>query len=261
MPTCPACGSTHVRKSRSHNARERWGRLVFVWFRCRRCSAAFRRVSWRHAGAVAAVAALGGASLWALSPTAVPPERGAADVPGAEAGAGAPGGLPGVGAVALPEAALKEAAAQGDQEARCRLGLALLQDYRVGGRQGSLNEAVRWLTLAAEAGDARAQLQLGIMHHEGSGLIEDFAEAARWFRQAALRGSSEAMLRLGGMALEGEGAPKDLVEAYVWLNLAAARGERAAEDARDRVRGLLDDGQLARAQERSRALDREVPRR
>lgn len=228
--------------------------------RCRGCSRAFLAPAWERVGVgLAAAALLGAAPLLLRTPEPAPAD--VAPWPREEPTASEASGIAPAGAASfLPHEVLTEAAEKGDCEAQTRLGLALLQEYRTTARQPALEEALRWLKAAAETGDPRAQLELGVMHQQGSGLIEDYAEAARWFREAARRGRPEAMVRLGGMLLTGQGGPKDLGEAYSWLNLAAARGERSAETARDRVRALLDEGHLAAAQARSRVLDREVPR-
>ena len=54
------------------------------------------------------------------------------------------------------------------------------------------------LRARAEAGDASAQYNLGLMHAEGRGVPQDFAEAATWYRKAAEQG--EALLHESSMA-------------------------------------------------------------
>ena len=46
-------------------------------------------------------------------------------------------------------------------------------------------EAARYYRLAAEQGDADAQLDLGICYEHGQGVAQDWAEAVRYYRQAA----------------------------------------------------------------------------
>ena len=40
----------------------------------------------------------------------------------------------------------------------------------------------------AEAGDANAQLLLGVMYDHGKGVLEDDKEAVKWYRKAAEQG-------------------------------------------------------------------------
>jgi hypothetical protein len=79
---------------------------------------------------------------------------------------------------------------------------------------------VKWYTLAAEKGDARAQSRLGWMYHEGTGV------------------------------------EKDQIAAYMWSNLAAARltgDERTqVEKVRDYIASQLKPDELAKAQQRAR---------
>ena len=49
----------------------------------------------------------------------------------------------------------------------------------------------------AEAGDAHAQLQLGICYFNGDGVREDKTEAVIWFRKAAEQGLAKAQYNLG----------------------------------------------------------------
>ena len=66
-------------------------------------------------------------------------------------------------------------------------------------------EAVRWYRLAAEQGDASAQLNLGVMYDNGRGVLKDEAEAVRWFRLAADQGNAAAQFNLGNGYYNGRG--------------------------------------------------------
>ena len=64
-------------------------------------------------------------------------------------------------------------------------------------------EAVRWYRLAADQGDADAQLNLGVMYDNGRGVLKDEAEAVRWYRLAADQGDAAAQFNLGNMYAKG----------------------------------------------------------
>ena len=81
---------------------------------------------------------------------------------------------------------------------------------------------------AAQAGDAIAQYNLGLMYENGTGVLKDGAEAVRWYRLAADQGLAIAQVILGRMYFDGSGVPRDIVTAHMWLNIASANG---AEDA------------------------------
>ena len=120
------------------------------------------------------------------------------------------------------------------------------------------------LRVRAEAGDAEAQLNLGVMYDTGRGVPQDDAEAVRWYRLAADQGHARAQGNLGVMCGTGEGVPQDYVQAYMWFNLAASRmasGHRQhAVDGRDRAAGQMNPTQIAEAQRLAREWDAAHPR-
>jgi len=109
-------------------------------------------------------------------------------------------------------------------------------------------EAVRWYRLSAEQGDANAQNNLGIMYRDGDGVPEDDAEAVRWYRLAAEQGNAYAQHNLGIMYASGQGVPKGDVLAYMWYNLAAAQGNERAQRNKDRAESRMTREQIAEAQ-------------
>ena len=78
------------------------------------------------------------------------------------------------------------------------------------------------ISVAAEGGDAVAQVNLGFLYASGEGVPQNFAEAARWYRKAADQGHADAQYKLGFLYTQGQGVPKNFAEAYFWLNLASA---------------------------------------
>jgi TPR repeat protein len=75
----------------------------------------------------------------------------------------------------------------------------------------------------AEAGNATAQFNLGVMYDLGHGVAKDYAEAAKWYRKAAEQGYAEAQYNLGWMYANGEGVAKDYAAAAKWYRKAAER--------------------------------------
>jgi len=82
-------------------------------------------------------------------------------------------------------------------------------------------EAIR---AKANAGDAWAQYNVGLMYLMGAGVAKDHAEAAKWYRKAAEQGDANAQYSLGVMYGTGEGVVESNVNAHMWLNLARAQG-------------------------------------
>ena len=94
----------------------------------------------------------------------------------------------------------------------CLLLVAVMCDTPASGAslaQTSNGEAdeVRQLRQAAEAGDARAQFDLGVRYAGGKGVAPDTAEAARWIALAAAQGLVDAQFNLGLMYADGNGVP------------------------------------------------------
>ena len=75
---------------------------------------------------------------------------------------------------------------------------------------------------AADAGQAEAQFDLGVLYAQGLGVRRDMTEAARWYRQAADQGNAEAEFALGQMYSRGWGVPRDQADAMRWLQMANA---------------------------------------
>jgi len=74
---------------------------------------------------------------------------------------------------------------------------------------------------AAEAGQADAQFDLGVLYAQGLGVKRDLTLAARWYRHAADQGNLEAEFALGQMYSRGWGVPRDEQDALRWFELAA----------------------------------------
>jgi TPR repeat protein len=91
-----------------------------------------------------------------------------------------------------------------------------------------------------------------VMYADGAGVAEDDAEAVRWYRMAAEQGDAVAQVNLGFMYANGAGVVQDDVRAYLWFNLAVAASqgdERAFHvEARDLVADRLSPADRAAAQ-------------
>jgi localization factor PodJL len=84
------------------------------------------------------------------------------------------------------------------------------------------------LTQAANGGNAKAQLIVGLKYLEHDGVPENFTEAAKWLGKAAEAGEPVAQYRLGTMFERGRGVPADVAKAIRWYQAAANQGNRKA---------------------------------
>ena len=91
----------------------------------------------------------------------------------------------------------------------------------------------------AEAGDARAQANVGWMYQTGRGTALDPVQAVAWYARAAERGHEIAQYNLGYAYEQGEGAPRDLVKAARWYAKSAQQGNAEAKAGCQRVQKLL----------------------
>ena len=87
--------------------------------------------------------------------------------------------------------------------------------------RGDYAVAFESLRTLAEQGDARAQILIGKMYHEGRGVPWDEVEAVRWYRRAAEQGHADAQFMLGMRYVGGLGVPQDYSEMLFWYYRAA----------------------------------------
>jgi TPR repeat protein len=99
---------------------------------------------------------------------------------------------------------------------------------------------------------------LGVRYLLGEGVAKDATEGVKWMSKAAEQGNAEAQYNLGVCYAKGDGVAKDDVTAYMWTNLAAASGAKSAKSAKSakELRELLEKKmtaeQIAEAQLLSR---------
>ena len=114
----------------------------------------------------------------------------------------------------------RKAAEAGDARAQFNLGFS----YYLGVPAKDYAEAARWFRKSADQGGVLAQQFLALMYEEGRGVPQDLAEAARWYRKAADQGDATAQFALGGMYAHGQGVAQDYAEAVRWYRKAADQG-------------------------------------
>lgn len=114
----------------------------------------------------------------------------------------------------------------GDANAQLNMGVVYSKGQQIA---QDYPEAAKWFRLAARQGQAQAQYNLGVMYDSGLGVTQDHVEATHWYRLAADQGLAIAQLNLGVAYDYGEGVPKNQAEALKWLSLAANQGEAQAQ--------------------------------
>lgn len=111
---------------------------------------------------------------------------------------------------------------KGDADAAFNLG----QAYRLGkGVPLDLAQAQGWLERAARKGHVDAQSTLGLLLFQNGNRIS----AMRWLKLAADAGEPRALLMVGTALYNGDGVPPDPVTAYAYVSRAAAQGLAPAQ--------------------------------
>ncbi|MFA5169979.1 MAG: tetratricopeptide repeat protein [Sulfuriferula sp.] len=122
---------------------------------------------------------------------------------------------------------VSDAAARGSASAQVLL--AVMYKHGDGGYSKNDQQAVYWYEKAAQEGNPYAQMALGDMYEQGSGVSKNLKVAADWREKAAKRGNVQAQLKLGQMYLVGAGVVKNINQAEYWLNRAAVAGNSEAQ--------------------------------
>lgn len=85
-------------------------------------------------------------------------------------------------------------------------------------------EAVRWFMLSAESGFPQGQFNLAQKFSEGAGVEQNWTTAQRWYQAAARQRHPEAQMALMQIYFYGNGITPDGAFAYMWMVIAAEAG-------------------------------------
>ena len=96
-------------------------------------------------------------------------------------------------------------------------------------QKGDYKTAIKLLTPLAEAGDDKAQYNLGLMYIRGDGVEQSYTEGAKWHRKAAEQGYAEAQYSMGALHFNRDIPTEDYVEAANWYLKAAEQGHSKAQ--------------------------------
>lgn len=129
------------------------------------------------------------------------------------------------------------AADQGDLESMTNLGMMYL--HGLGIKQDDLG-AVKWTQMASKLGYAPAQNNFGTMLHRGHGVEQNSITGIQWHRAAAVQGYADAQHSLGVSYEHGKGVIPDIEQAVKWYKRAADQGNVQSKNDFDRI--LLDLG-------------------
>ena len=84
-----------------------------------------------------------------------------------------------------------------------------------------------WVGLAGQ-GNTSAQVNVGNLYAKGLGVEKNLNEAFRWLNMAAEKGDINAQNSIGEMYLLGNGLLKDITKADMWFTIASNNGNKIA---------------------------------
>ena len=120
----------------------------------------------------------------------------------------------------------------GDPDAMFNIG----QAYKLGRSVPKDSLVARdWYRKAAAKGHLPAEANLGILLFQAG----DKAEAVRWLKMAADQNEMRAQYVLGVAAWNGDGVPKNLALAYAYLSRSSAQGLPDAQSALNSLTGVI----------------------
>ncbi len=85
-------------------------------------------------------------------------------------------------------------------------------------------EALRWFALSAEGGFPQGQFNLAQKYAGGEGVEQSWTTASRWYQAAARQGHPESQMALMQIYFYGNGVTQDSAFAYMWMVIAAEAG-------------------------------------
>jgi len=141
----------------------------------------------------------------------------------------------------------QKAAQAGDVNAQYHLGLW----YQSADPSPNPQEALQWLSLAAERGHAGAQTRVADAYRFGHFRERDLERAGDWYGKAAEQGDLDALCSLARLNAGAEGFPQDQIAASMYEALAKALGRECPRGA-----GVADAPDWAKAAGVRRAKER-----
>jgi TPR repeat protein len=150
----------------------------------------------------------------------------------------------------------QKAADQGNLPAKYDLAMMYFNGK---GMAKDFTKAAGLLQDPANGGMAAAQYRLGYLYAHGQGVqFQDYKTAAEWLTRAANQNDTQAQIDLGDLCFNGSGVAQSYEDAYFWHLVAGAHklgaGQQKAEALKiARLKTALTQAQMESAQARAAA--------
>ncbi len=96
----------------------------------------------------------------------------------------------------------------------------------------------------AEQGHPMAQLSLGMIHYKGS----NYNDAIKWLTRAAEQGQSNAQNQLGVMCFLEQGFTRNYPLSHMWICISALNGNTDSLELKDLIAKQMTPEQIAEAE-------------
>lgn len=113
-------------------------------------------------------------------------------------------------------------------DARAQVTVGIMYDYGHGVAKAPL-QALEWYKKAALQDIPVVQHDLGVKYFRGTEIPQDYSEAIKWWRMAAENGLADSQYNLGLMYARGWGVSRDYQEALRWYREAAEQNHLHAQ--------------------------------
>ncbi|MBE0434223.1 MAG: sel1 repeat family protein [Methylomicrobium sp.] len=118
------------------------------------------------------------------------------------------------------------AAEQGQARAQALMAFAYL--FNVGGIPTDIEKGMAWLARAIDQKDPYAYYFKGLLYETGNGVTKNLEQALLNYRIAAELGAVEAMRIMGVRSVLGLGVQKNIEQGAIWVRQAAEQGDSKA---------------------------------
>ncbi|MFT4587253.1 MAG: TPR repeat protein [Limisphaerales bacterium] len=115
-------------------------------------------------------------------------------------------------------------------EAKAQFEMGLVFERGLLGQERDLTKAFQWYASAAPQGHVSAQNNLATLYTRGKGVERNYGEAVKWYRVAAMSGNDGAQNNMGWMYQNGLGVPQDYQQALSWYLKSAETGNSSAQN-------------------------------
>ncbi|MDF1644305.1 MAG: tetratricopeptide repeat protein [Pseudomonadales bacterium] len=150
------------------------------------------------------------------------------------------------------------AANTGDAEAQLQYGSLYYFGYKEVPVDYAKTRA--WIAKSAAQGNPGAEHTMGELYDFGLGVDVNKERAFNWYKKAANQRVAGAQINVGIMYFDGIGVPEDKTLGYTWVKVAVHRAGDMAENILNEMRTQLSDSQISMATKQAESiLDRLYP--